>query len=57
MTKSKTYSGAASLTAAKKAGLNVKKATGYAASEKVNPKKDKKAGLKMRGGGCVSRMK
>lgn len=48
----KTYSGAAALTAAKKAGLNVKKTTGYAASEKKDKVADKKAGMKMfkRGG-------
>lgn len=73
MAKSKTYSGAAALTAAKKSGLNIRKASGYEAFEKADKasdkkagvkegskadlKKDKKAGLKMRGGGCVSRMK
>lgn len=73
MAKTKTYSGPAAIAAAKKSGMNIRKATGYEAFEKMDKasdrragvkegskadlKKDKKAGLKMRGGGCVSRMK
>lgn len=73
MAKMKTFSGPAALTAAKKAGLNVRKATAYEAFEKkdrasdrkagvkegskADMKKDAKMGLKMRGGGCVSRTK
>lgn len=43
---SKTYSGPAALAAAKKAGLGVRKATGYEAFEKKDKAADKKAGVK-----------
>ena len=42
----KSFSGPAEIAAAKKAGLNVKKSTGYAAFEKKDKAADKKAGVK-----------
>lgn len=72
MAKTKTYSGPAAITAAKKAGLGVRKASAFEAFEKKDRASDKKAGvkegskadmakdkkmMKFRGGGCVSRAK
>lgn len=42
----KTFGGPAAIAAAKKAGLNVRKATGYEAFEKKDKAADKKAGVK-----------